>query len=166
MNCKENMLVVLQHQTAAVMYHDQMSDYFRFLALDHLAEKHAHQAKKELCELRELKNCFIEEFDQLPYYVVDSSTIIPSEWKTKTSFDIDESTVKTLVKNQLEKYLERETDTLKLYKDMAKHFKEHMNYKLYRVMKEQIEDVEEEICEIKDQILDAQSYSYDLRMFK
>lgn len=166
MTCKEIMLAILQHQTEAFMYHDQLADYFKFLTLECLSEKHEEQAEKEFEDLRELKNCFIKEFNQLPYYNINTTSIYPAEWANKTSFEIDELTLKELVKNTYNKYLERETNTLNLYKNYAKELKENMNYKLSKKVCKQIKNVEEEIDEIKDWILTAQKYNYDLRMYK
>ena len=59
MNCKEIMLDILKHQTEAVMYHDQMTDYYKFLHLDKLAKKHEKQTYEELEALKNLKCSYI-----------------------------------------------------------------------------------------------------------
>ena len=69
MSCKEIMLDILKHQTEAVMYHDQMTDYYKFLHLDKLAKKHEKQTYEELEALKtEEYKTGKEKIDDKEYY--------------------------------------------------------------------------------------------------
>ena len=166
MSCKEIMLDILKHQTEAVMYHDQMTDYYKFLHLDKLAKKHEKQTYEELEELKNLKCAYINYFCELPYYKVDIETIYPAEWKNKTSMEVNEDALKMLVKNSLERYLTREENTLEKYKNYAYELKKNLNFIMLKEVCELIEEVEEEISGLKNMIIEAQSYNYNVEYFK
>ena len=166
MSCKEIMLDILKHQTEAVMYHDQMTDYYKFLHLDKLAKKHEKQTYEELEELKNLKCAYINYFCELPYYKVDIEIIYPAEWKNKTSMEVNEDALKMLAKNSLEKYLTREENTLEKYKNYAYELKKNFNFIMLKEVRELIEEVEEEISGLKNMIIEAQSYNYNVEYFK
>ena len=166
MSCKEIMLDILKHQTEAVMYHDQMTDYYKFLHLDKLAKKHEKQTYEELEELKNLKCAYIKYFCELPYYKVDIEIIYPAEWKNKTSMEVNEDALKMLAKNSLEKYLTREENTLEKYKNYAYELKKNFNFVMLKEVCELIEEVEEEISGLKNMIIEAQSYNYNVEYFK
>ena len=166
MSCKEIMLDILKHQTEAVMYHDQMTDYYKFLHLDKLAKKHEKQTYEELEVLKNLKCAYINYFCELPYYKVDIEIIYPAEWKNKTSMEVNEDALKMLAKNSLEKYLTREENTLEKYKNYAYELKKNFNFVMLKEVCELIEEVEEEISGLKNMIIEAQSYNYNVEYFK
>lgn len=166
MSCKEIMLDILKHQTEAVMYHDQMTDYYKFLHLDKLAKKHEKQTYEELKELKNLKCAYINYFCELPYYKVDIEIIYPAEWKNKTSMEVNEDALKMLAKNSLEKYLTREENTLEKYKNYAYELKKNFNFVMLKEVCGLIEEVEEEISGLKNIIIEAQSYNYNVEYFK
>ena len=166
MSCKEIMLDILKHQTEAVMYHDQMTDYYKVLHLDKLAKKHEKQTYEELEELKNLKCAYINYFCELPYYKVDIEIIYPAEWKNKTSMEVNEDALKMLAKNSLEKYLTREENTLEKYKNYAYELKKNFNFVMLKEVCELIEEVEEEISGLKNMIIEAQSYNYNVEYFK
>ena len=166
MSCKEIMLDILKHQTEAVMYHDQMTDYYKFLHLDKLVKKHEKQTYEELKELKNLKCSYIDYFYELPYYNVDIEIIYPAEWKNKTSMEVNEDALKMLAKNSLEKYLTREENTLEKYKNYAYELKKNFNFVMLKEVCELIEEVEEEISGLKNMIIEAQSYNYNVEYFK
>ena len=155
MSCKEIMLDILKHQTEAVMYHDQMTDYYKFLHLDKLAKKHEKQTYEELEALKNLKCSYINYFCELPYYKVDIEIIYPAEWKNKTSMEVNEDALKMLAKNSLEKY-----------KNYAYELKKNFNFVMLKEVCELIEEVEEEISRLKNMIIEAQSYNYNVEYFK
>lgn len=166
MSCKEIMLDILKHQTEAVMYHDQMTDYYKFLHLDKLAKKHEKQTYKELEELKNLKCAYINYFCELPYYKIDIEIIYPAEWKNKTSMEVNGDTLKMLAKNSLAKYLIKEENTLEKYKNYAQELKKDFNFIMLKEVCELIEGVEEEIKCLKNMIIEAQSYNYNVEYFK
>jgi hypothetical protein len=44
MDCQEYMISIIKRQTEGVVYHENMTDYYRFLCLDSLKEIHCHQS--------------------------------------------------------------------------------------------------------------------------
>lgn len=132
-----------------------MTDYYKFLHLDKLVKKHEKQTYEELKELKNLKCSYINYFCELPYYNVDVEIIYPAEWKNKTSMEIDEESLKILVKNDLEKYLTREENTLEKYKSYACELKNNFNFIMLKEVCELIKEVEEEISCLKNIIIEA-----------
>lgn len=166
MDCKEALLKVIQRQTEGLMYHDGMTDYYAFLRLPVLKELHYKQTKEELHGLRESKCLFISTFGMLPFYSAEDPKVIPAEWKLKTNTEVDESTLKALIKNSLHGYLAWEKATCEIYKTAALTFKENMHFLLYREICELIEEVEREICKVDAMIVDAASCNYNPSYFK
>ena len=132
-----------------------MTDYYKFLHLDKLVKKHEKQTYEELKELKNLKCSYINYFCELPYYKVDIEVIYPTEWKNKTSMEIDGDSLKILVKNSLETYLAREENTLEKYKRYACELKKNFNFIMLKEVCELIEEVEEEISCLKNIIIEA-----------
>ena len=166
MLCKDALLKIIQRQTEGLMYHDEMTDYYAFLHLDELKHLHHEQTKNELCSLRKAKCDYIKVFDSLPYYNAVDPQAIPTEWKTKTTADVDEASLKLLIQKSLNEYLTWEKNTLEIYKTSAAAFKENMNFYLHREACKMIEDVQCEIHKIKNIITDASSYGYNPSYFK
>lgn len=166
MICKDAFLKVIQRQTEGLMYHDGMTDYYTFLQLDCLKDLHNKQTKDELCNLRKSKHLFISTFGTLPFYSAADPKVIPADWKSKTNTEVDEQTLKLLIKSTLANYLTWEQETCEIYKTVAHVLKENMNFPLYREVCDLIEDVQKEICKIDKMIVDAASYGYAPSYFK
>jgi hypothetical protein len=166
MDCKEALLKVLQRQTEGLMYHDQMSDYYAFLKLDVLKHLHKHQAKEELDNLRKMKCTFIDTFGMLPFYSAGDPKVIPVEWKNKTNAEIDETTLKMLIKSSITNYVAWEKATCEIYKEVAHTLHENMHFPLYRHVCDLIEEVQKEIIKAEDMVVNAASYNYCPSYFK
>jgi hypothetical protein len=160
MNCKEVLLSIIQRQTEGLMYHDEMTDYYAFLNLDYLKHLHKHQTKEELEALRDTKCLFISTFGMLPFYTATDPKVIPADWRTKSNTEITEASLRALVKSSLNQYLIWEQETCEIYKNAAKVFKDNMNFPLYRVTCELIEDVQKEINKIQKMMVDAAACDY------
>ena len=80
--------------------------------------------------------------------------------------EVNEDTLKMLAKNSLEKYLTREENTLEKYKNYAYELKKNFNFVMLKEVCELIEEVEEEISGLKNMIIEAQSYNYNVEYFK
>lgn len=166
MFCQDALLKMIERQTEGVMYHDGMTDYYAFLHLTVLKDMHHEQTKEELCSLRKAKCLYIKHFGMLPKYSATNPNAIPVELMTKTTADIDEESLRVLIKQSLESYLSWERETCEIYKRMAMTFKENMHFVLYREACEMIEEAQKEICKINEMIIDAASYDYCPSYFK
>lgn len=160
MVCRDAMLDIIQRQTEGLMYHDEMADYYAFLNLKVLKDIHKKQTKEELHNLRKAKCKFIEHFNMLPTYTATDPKAIPAEWRSKKSTEIDEASLKILIKTSLSGYLMWEEKTCEIYKNAAQVFKDNMNFILYKEACCMIEEVQCEIAKIKEMSLDAAGYGY------
>ena len=166
MDCKEAMLSVIRRQTEGLMYHDEMVDYYTFLNLGVLKDVHKKQTKEELSNLRKTKCDFITTFCVLPIYAATDPKIIPPDWKTKTTADVDEPSLKVLIKSSLNDYLNWEEQTCEIYKQAAAVLKENMNFPLYRKVCDLIEEVENEKLKAKNLMTEAITCGYRPAYFK
>lgn len=166
MDCKEAMLSVIRRQAEGLMYHDEMVDYYTFLNLGVLKDVHKKQAKEELSNLRKTKCDFITTFFVLPVYTATDPKAIPADWKTKTTADVDEPSLKVLIKSSLNDYFNWEDQTCEIYKHAASTLKENMNFPLYRKVCDLIEEVENEKQKIKNLMTEAITCGYHPGYFK
>lgn len=82
------------------MFHSNMADFYAFLHLDLLREFHDEQYLEEAKIYRKIKNHYIKNYDStlIIDHVEPIENITPKEWCTKTSRDIDEASLKILLK--------------------------------------------------------------------
>ena len=96
MDCQEYMISIIKRQTEGVVYHENMTDYYRFLCLDGLKEIHCHQSQEELETLQCTKDCYAKIYFSIPQFEMENTTLIPAEWYSKTSMDITKGAIKSL----------------------------------------------------------------------
>lgn len=166
MDCQEYMISMLRRQTEGVVYHENMTDYYRFLNLDCLKEIHCYQSMEELKNLQKTKDCYAQIYLSIPKYEMDNVSLIPLEWYGKTSLDVTKGAIKSLSKESLYHWLEWEKETLAIYKEAAKHFKENMSFYQLKIANCLIKDVSCEICEIEEMIIDGLAYDFSPEFLK
>lgn len=154
------MIAIIRRQTEGVVYHENMTDYYRFLCLDCLKKIHCEQSMEELENLQKTKDCYAEIYLSIPKYEMDNVSLIPEEWYNKTSLDATKGAIRSLCKESLYHWLEWEKATLEIYKTAAKHFKENMSFYQLKIAKCLIKDVSCEICEIEQLIMDGIAYDF------
>lgn len=160
------MISILRRQTEGVVYHENMTDYYRFLNLDCLKEIHCCQSMEELKNLQKTKDCYTQIYLSIPKYDMENTTLIPPEWYNKSSLDITKGAIKSLSKDSLYHWLDWEKGTLEIYKEAAKHFKENMAFYQLKIVNCLIKDVSHEICEIEELIIDGLAYDFSPEFLK
>ena len=71
-------------KTKGAMFHSEMADYYSFLKCEKLKEKHNHEMCKDLEELREIKDYFMDTYNEMiiaDYSDVQPERVIPSDWE-------------------------------------------------------------------------------------
>lgn len=165
---KEVMQKVINRQAAGIAFHDEMTDYYDFLCLEGFMCLHKCQFIEEAENLRNIKHFYINYFKTVPMCakIETNVSIIPMDWPSHESTEITSTSLKTLTKTSLDTYLNWEKETLKLYQECLKKLKEEDCLAEYYEVLELMEDVEEEINEIKDLIIDLQAVDYDCKEIK
>ena len=125
MELKEIYSKISEHMIKGLMIHEQMANYYDFLGLGGYKRCHEYHYLQETCNHRALNRYFINHHNMLiPETRFDTQQVIPESWYTHVRQDVDTATKKNAVKAGLEKWVQWEKDTKKLYDDM---FKELMN---------------------------------------
>lgn len=166
MDCQEYMISIIKRQTEGVVYHENMTDYYRFLCLDSLKEIHCHQSQEELETLQCTKDCYAKIYFSIPQFEMENTTLIPAEWYSKTSMDVTKGAIKSLSKESLYHWLDWEKETLSIYKEAAMHFKENMAFYQLKIAKKLIKCVSAEICEIEGLITEGLAYDFSPEFLK
>lgn len=166
MDCQEYMISIIKRQTEGVVYHENMTDYYRFLCLDSLKELHCCQSMEELKTLQETKDCYAKIYLAIPHFEMENTTLIPDEWYNKTSMDVTKGAIKSLSKESLYHWLDWEKETLGIYKECAQHFKENMAFHQLKIVKKLMKCVAAEICEIECLITEGLAYDFSPEFLK
>lgn len=112
---------VIHHQLEGVMFHDDMSKYYRFLGLCGYAEDHKNRFIEESHCYTKMCEFYMENYGKIPKELpVEKTNYIPSSWYAHTRMDVDTSTKRSAVKSGLEKWVEWETKTKDIYQKMIK----------------------------------------------
>lgn len=109
------------HMIKGVMIHEQLSDYYDFLNLHGYKRCHEYHAKCEMCGMRKLHRYFINHYNRLiEEENIENPNIIPASWYRYTRQEVDVNTKRNAVKTGIEKWVDWESETKKLYENMYK----------------------------------------------
>ena len=126
MTVEEIFKELAEHMLQGVMFHSEMITYYNFLSLCGDKRCHEYHMIEESKAYRKLQNFYICRYDKLlPESEKDLSVkVIPDNWYNYTRNDVSSNTIKNSVKTGLEKWVEWETETKKLYEA---HYKNLMD---------------------------------------
>ena len=104
------------HMVKGLMIHDQMASYYYFLNLEGYGKCHEYhyweESKNYLC----LKKYYFKHHEKLiKEKSIENPQIIPSSWINYTKEQVDINTKRSSVKSGLEKWVNWEEETKKLY---------------------------------------------------
>jgi hypothetical protein len=109
---------ISKRQIQALMFHNEMADYFDFLGLNGFKRMHEYQYFKESAEMRGTHRYILNHLNKLVSGgTIASIKVIPESWYNYKRSDVDVATRKTAVKDALQKYYEWEQQTLNLYEN-------------------------------------------------
>ena len=109
---------ISNRQIKALMFHNEMADYFDFLGLNGFKRMHEYQYLKESAELRGTHRYILNHLNKLvPDDRIESVSVIPSNWYNFKRSDVDVSTRKNAVKEALQKYYDWEQETLTIFEN-------------------------------------------------
>jgi hypothetical protein len=121
MNIAEIFGMISAHQVEGMMFHEQISDYYDFLALDGYACCHRWHYICETMSRSSLHKFYIENYDKLLMDAkVDAGSVIPTSWVGVSRFDVDANTKKSAVKSGVTEWQKWEKATYDLYFKMYK----------------------------------------------
>lgn len=148
---------------AALMFHDQMSDYFDFLGMKGYKRLHEYQYFAESLERKKLNQYYINHHNKLiPDIYSGQVAMIPESWQTANRISVGKSTKQKGIEDSFNQYHEWEAETKSLY--------EHYSVKLREIgavadaimVEKLVEDVDNELKKLERIIVDLISSGYDM----
>lgn len=100
------------------MVHDDLAQYYDFLAIHKCRDMHERHAKEEFCNYHKICRHYMSTHNKLlPNIRATQQEVIPEGWMRYSRDDVDLATKKQGMKNGLTKWWEWERDTKEFLKD-------------------------------------------------
>lgn len=148
---------------AALMFHDQMSDYFDFLGMKGYKRLHEYQYFAESLERKKLNQYYINHHSKLiPDTYSGQVAMIPENWQAANRISVGKSTKQKGIEDGFNQYHEWESETKNLYEHYSSRLRE-MGAVADAIMVEKlVEDVDKELKKMERIIIDLISSGYDM----
>lgn len=148
---------------AALMFHDQMSDYFDFLGMKGYKRLHEYQYFSESMERKKINQYYINHHNKLiPNTYSGQVSMIPENWQTANRISVGKSTKQKGIEDGFNQYHEWESETKGLYEHYSSRLRE-MGAVADAIMVEKlVEDVDNELKKLEKIIVDLISSGYDM----
>lgn len=154
---------IATHMIEGIMIHDQLTTYYDFLQLKGYKRCHEYHYLCENIAYRGINRYYTNhhnkmiEIEQIP-----NPGLIPSGWYKYTRHDVDPNTKRNAVKVGLEKWVEWESSTKKLYEKMYSELIAIGEVASAFKIKELIEDVDNELKCAERKLINAKAVDYNL----
>ena len=116
MTVEEIFSQIAAHMIEGLMVHSQLSDYYGFLGLKGYQECHKYHYFAENANYKKIANYYLKHYDKL---VLDmpfkNPDVIPESWFKYSRHDVNDVTRKTAIQAGIEKWVNWEKQTKKLY---------------------------------------------------
>lgn len=151
------------HQIKGLMVHSQLADYYRFLGLEKYADCHEKHYEKEICSWRKIAGYYVEHFNRLvEEKPIDNPKVIPDEWYSVTRQDVDTSTKRRAVERGLERWVEWEVSTKRLYESAFSELLSLGEGAAAMRIKKCLCAVDHELAEAQGYLLNKKAVDYDI----
>ena len=151
------------HMVEGMMFHEQMSDYYDFLALDGYSCCHQWHYICETKSRSDIHRFYIGHYNKLLWdEKVDAGSVIPTGWANATRFDVDVNTKKSAVKSGASEWLKWERQTRDLYLEMYRNLCDLNEIVAAEKISELICDVDKEIHIAEEKNLKLIAVGYDM----
>ena len=148
---------------AALMFHDQMSDYFDFLGMKGYKRLHEYQYFAESLERKKLNQYYINHHNKLiPDTYSGQISMIPENWQSANRISVGKSTKQKGIEDGFNQYHEWESETKNLYEHYSSRLREMGAVADAIVVEKLVEDVDKELKKLERIIIDLISSGYDM----
>lgn len=148
---------------AALMLHDQMTDYFDFLGMKGYKRLHEYQYFDESLERKKLNQYYINHHNRL---IEDTYTgqveIIPETWLSANRISVGKSTKQKGIEDGFNQYRSWEAETKSLYEHYASKLRELGAVSDALVVEKLVENVDGELKKLDRIMIDLISSGYDM----
>lgn len=166
MNIDEICAAIAQKLLQGSMVHQQLINYYNFLALDGCQACHEYHYYEQSCAYIEFVKYYINHYNKLiPKHSFDSLTspnLIPDNWYDYKREDMDMNTKRSAVKNGLEKWIEWEKDVKHFLSEMHNELINNNEVALALRLEQNIKDVDQELKIAELKYLQIKSTDYDM----
>jgi hypothetical protein len=163
MTVEEIFIDIINHLLKGVMVHDELANYYDFLALEGYSKCHEYHSIVENRTYRQVMRYYINRYNKfLPEPSVQPANIIPASWKGYTRQDVDVKTRQTAVKTGLEEWLKWEKNTKAFLQERYNNLTALNEIAAAEMVKKLIKDVDEELYSIEQYHLFKQAINYDM----
>lgn len=148
---------------AALMFHDQMSDYFDFLGMKGYKRLHEYQYFSESMERKKINQYYINHHNKLILNTYSGQVaVIPENWQTANRISVGKSTKQKGIEDGFNQYHDWEAETKSLYEHYSSRLRE-MGAVADAIMVEKlVKDVDNELKKLERIIVDLISSGYDM----
>ena len=160
--CYDIFSAINKRQIEALMFHDQMADYFGFLAYAGYKEMHEYQYISESLEHRKTKKYFMKKHNRILKDEVTNPKAVPVEWFSRERNEATDSVKVKGVRDGMMAYHAWEKETLELYEKCASLAMKMGKICDYEYITCLIKDTSDEIERIEKIVLDLISVDYDV----
>lgn len=161
-SCAEIFQKINARQITALMFHDQMADFFDFLGLMGFKRMHEYQYLAESAEHRAIKRYYINHHNMLlGDSDVSEPEAIPESWYKYTRFDVTSQIRKQAVETALQQYHSWESETKEFYCQCAKKLMDNGKVADFNKVNALVQDVDMELKSLDRLILCMKSVGYN-----
>lgn len=163
MTCREIFSYMISRQVHALMFHEQMANYFDFLGLHGFKRMHEYQYLCESVAFRKMQRFYINHHNELlEVGNVGDPEAVPQEWMKHKRSDVTPQIKKRSVKEAFEEYREWESSSERCLSKCAKALYEKGELMDHAYVMDMIEDVCCELKRIDRLMLKLSGVDYDM----
>ena len=161
-NCAEIFQKINARQIIALMFHDEMADFFDFLGLMGFKRMHEYQYLKESAEHRCIKRYYINHHNKLLEGLsIGDPDVIPDNWYNYTRFDVSMQVRKNAIETAFDQYKSWEDDTKEFYSRCAQKLMDMGFVADFNKVNSLISDVDMELKHLDRLIIEMKSCGYN-----
>lgn len=146
-----------------MVYHDEMSRYYSFLALPEYQRCHEHHYKEETEGYKDLCRYYMEHYNTfIPIEPMERREVIPESWYQYKRQDVDRGTKQTAIKTAIQSWVAWETETKEIFQDMYLSLIENGEAAAAKFVSRYVHDVDYELKDAQCKKLMLEGIGYDL----
>lgn len=163
MTTEEIFTKLISHMTEGVMYHSVMADAYNFLGLWGFAKCQTYHQFEEMQGLSCLQHYYATHYFRLiSTEEFSKPEIIPITWYKYSTQSVDPSTKRSSIKDLIQKWINWEKATKKLYQEMRQELTTLNELGAAQKLDTYIKDVTKELHDVEKFAIKLETIGYDL----
>ena len=158
---------ILERKMTGIHYHLELSEYYKFLAVDKYWCLHKKHANCEMKDYEKTVNKYMEYTNKLIKTASpEIRRVVPDSWYGYKRQDVNPSEKRKAVRDGFQMWLDWEIETKSLYLEYYAELKQMNSLTLARMVGHMIMDEDEEISEAESMMLDLADAEYSMEKIK